>query len=122
MILAAGIVVAAAIAGTSAQGLSSVSATCQSAVTTVLAGPAGMCLGVAQLMAIETTPANRSIIPAVDNWANNICSQPACSSDVLDAAFNNITSGCQLDVGLDSSSKQEIEGWYPTAREVACLK
>ncbi|KAG9100024.1 hypothetical protein FRC06_004603 [Ceratobasidium sp. 370] len=121
-----GLVVAAAIAGTSAQGMGGVSSTCQSAATAVLSGPAGTCLGVSDLLNIALAPANQSLISPIDKWLTDTCAQPACTTETLDAAVSNITSGCQTDLGLTSDDivdvKQYIDEWYSTAREVACLK
>ncbi|KAG9100023.1 hypothetical protein FRC06_004602 [Ceratobasidium sp. 370] len=126
MIFAAGLVVVAAIAGTSAQGQGSVSAACQSAATAVLAGPAGACLGVSDLLSVAMIPANQSLIQPLDKWLTDTCPQPACTSETLDAAFNNLTSGCQAELGFTTSIiagfKAQIPEWYPTAQEVACLK
>ncbi|KAG8735000.1 hypothetical protein FRC10_011089 [Ceratobasidium sp. 414] len=126
MIFAAGLVVAAAIAGTSAQGTGGVSPACQSAATAVLAGPAGACLGVADLLNIAMLPANQSLVQPLDKWLTDTCPQPACTSAVLDAAFTNLTTGCHTELGFTTNIIGEFETWvaewYPTARDVACLK
>lgn len=127
MIFTAGLVAAAAV-GASAQ-LSGLSASCQSTAASVLTGPASTCLGVAGMMSIATTPANQSIITPVDNWLSSTCAQPACTNATIDALISNITTGCASDLstaGVTSDSvadiKENIEYWYPVAREVTCLK
>ncbi|KAG8791938.1 hypothetical protein FRC12_007775 [Ceratobasidium sp. 428] len=126
MIFTAGIVLAAAVAGTSAQGLTSVSPTCQNAFTNVMNGPAGACLGVSSLMSVATTPADQSIIPPVNDWLTKTCAQPACTTEQLDGAYNNITAGCKNDFGMTDGSivdyKEYVDGWYGPGREIACLK
>ncbi|KAG8735001.1 hypothetical protein FRC10_011090 [Ceratobasidium sp. 414] len=124
MLFAAGLVVAAAIAGTSAFG--NVSATCQSAANAVLDGPAGTCLGAPDLLDVALGLANQSLVQPLDKWLTDACPKLACTSEVIDAAFTNITTGCQSELGFATNI---IEGfgafaaeWYPIAREVACLK
>ncbi|KAG8681503.1 hypothetical protein FRC08_015586 [Ceratobasidium sp. 394] len=72
MIFAAGFVIAAAVAGSSAQSLGSVSAACQNAGAAVLAGPAGTCLGASALLNVALTPANQSLIPPIDKWLASV--------------------------------------------------
>ena len=125
----AGIVVAAAVAGASAQSLTSLSASCQAAAASVLTGPAAECLGVAGLVNVAMTSANQSFITPINNWLSTTCAQPACTNATLDSVISNLTTGCTSDLnaaGVDSSSVQEITAyikeWYPTGREVACLQ
>ncbi|KAB5589518.1 hypothetical protein CTheo_7040 [Ceratobasidium theobromae] len=123
-----GIVLAATVVGLTGLDFS-LSQSCQNAAAAVLVGPAGTCLGVSGLVNIATTPANQSIITPVDNWLTATCAQPACTNSILEAAFNNITTGCQSDLnatGIDSQTAAAyvsgFEEWYPVGREVACLK
>ncbi|KAG8786279.1 hypothetical protein FRC12_016751 [Ceratobasidium sp. 428] len=125
MIFTAGIVLAAVVTGTSAQGLT-VSPACQNAFTNVMNGPAGACLGVSSLMSVATTPADQSIIPPLNDWLTKTCAQPACTPEQLDGAYNNITSGCGDEWGMTEGTKTDIEEylkqWYRDGREIACLK
>ncbi|KAF8595313.1 hypothetical protein BDV93DRAFT_528783 [Ceratobasidium sp. AG-I] len=129
MIFTAGLFLAAAAVGASAQDLSSLSPSCQAAATGVLTGPAGTCLGVGGLLNIAMTPANESIVAPIDNWLTTTCAQPACTNATIDALISNVTTGCASDLstaGVTNDSiaetKKYIENWYPVAREVVCLK
>ncbi|KAG8689447.1 hypothetical protein FRC11_002532 [Ceratobasidium sp. 423] len=129
MIFTTGLVVAAAIAGTSAQSLSSLSASCQAAGAAVLTGPAAECLGVAGLVNVAMTSSNQSLVTPINSWLTTTCAQPACTNATIDTAISNITTGCQSDLnsaGLTSGTLQDItdyiKEWYPVGRQVACLK
>lgn len=122
-------VVAVAAVGAAAQDLSSLSSSCQTAVTGILTGPAGTCLGVAGLVNVAMTPANQSIIAPIDNWVTSTCSQPACTNATLDSLMSNITTGCATDLSAAgvtsddiSSYKPLVESFYPVVREITCLK
>ncbi|QRV73421.1 hypothetical protein RhiJN_01435 [Ceratobasidium sp. AG-Ba] len=125
MMFAAGLVVVAAVVGTSAQ-MSGISQTCQQAATGLLTGPAGECLGVSGLLNVAMTPANQSIVDPLNNWLKMTCSQPACSAATLDSAITNITNGCATEFGVTNGTaadiKAYVEEWYLTARDVACLQ
>ncbi|KAF8595312.1 hypothetical protein BDV93DRAFT_611476 [Ceratobasidium sp. AG-I] len=131
MIFAAGLVIVAAATAVSAAtpDLSGLSASCQTTVQSVLAGPASTCLGVSGLMGIATITANQSIVAPVNDWLTSTCAQPACTNATIDSLFSNITSGCSSDLtaaevtnGTLTDIKEYIDQWYPVAREVACLK
>ncbi|CAE6538379.1 unnamed protein product [Rhizoctonia solani] len=129
MIFTTGLVLAAAVVGSSAQSLSSLSASCQAAGAAVLTGPAGTCLGVAGLVNVAMTNANESLVTPIDNWLTSTCAQPACTNATIDGALTNITNGCQSDLnsaGVTTGTWQDItdyvKEWYPVGRQVACLK
>lgn len=129
MIFTAGLFLAAAAVGASAQDLSSLSPSCQAAATGVLTGPAGTCLGVGGLLNIAMTPANESIVAPIDNWLTTTCAQPACTNATIDALIYNITTGCGPDLSAAGATNESvaemkvyIEKFYPVAREVVCLK
>ncbi|KAG9100022.1 hypothetical protein FRC06_004601 [Ceratobasidium sp. 370] len=127
-----GIVVAAVIAGASAQGwmgAGSVSPSCQLALAGTVTGPAGQCLGVPGLMNIAMTKGDENLIPPIDSWLTTTCAQPACTNATIDAVVGNVTSGCHSDLTQWQVTDQDIEivkgyikEFYPQAREVACLK
>lgn len=129
MIFAAGLVVAVAAVGAAAQDLSSLSSSCQTAVTGILTGPASTCLGISGLIGIAMTPANQSIIPAMDKWLTTTCPQPACTNATIDSLISNITTGCTTDLSAAGTTPADmqtaqtlIEKFYPVTREVSCLK
>ncbi|KAG8735002.1 hypothetical protein FRC10_011091 [Ceratobasidium sp. 414] len=127
-----GIVVAAVVAGASAQGwmgAGSVSQSCQLALAGTVAGPAATCLGVPGLMNIAMIGGDEDIIPPIDAWLSTTCAQPACTNATIDAVIGNVTSGCKSDLAqwqVTDEDIQVVEGYikefYPPAREVACLK
>ncbi|KAG8711606.1 hypothetical protein FRC08_015698 [Ceratobasidium sp. 394] len=128
-----GIVVAAVVAGVSAQGWmqgqGSLSSSCQTALAGALTGPAGQCLGVPGLANIAATKGDESLIPPIDSWLNTTCAQPACTNATIDAVVGNVTSGCRSDLNQWHVTDEDIETvsgyikeFYPPAREVACLK
>lgn len=129
MIFAAGLVVAVAAVGAAAQDLSSLSSSCQTAVTGILTGPASTCLGVGGLMSVAMTPANESFVAPINNWLTSTCSQPACTNATIDSLITNVTTGCSTDLstaGVTSSDiesvKTQLENLYPIGREIACLQ
>jgi len=133
MIFTTAIFVAAAVVGTNAQQYIgngyNLSPTCQAAAASVLAGPAGTCLGVPGLMNIAMTPSDQSIVGPVDTWLTTTCSQPACDNSTIDAAVVNITTGCQSDLTLWGAGNVDVqtiesyvEKYYPVTREVVCLQ
>ncbi|KAJ1306344.1 hypothetical protein OPQ81_007351 [Rhizoctonia solani] len=129
MIFTTGLVVAAAVVGSSAQSLTGLSASCQAAGAAVLTGPAAECLGISGLVNIAMTNSNQSLITPINNWLTTTCAQPACTNATIDAAISNITNGCQSDLnsaGVTTGTWQDItdyvKEWYPVGRQVACLK
>jgi len=129
MILAAGLVVAVAAVGAAAQDLSSLSSSCQTAVTNTLISPAGTCLGLAGLINVAMTPSNQSFVDPVNSWVTSTCAQPACTNATIDSVISNITTGCATDLstaGVTSdditSITPQIESFYPVVRDVFCLK
>ncbi|CCO35072.1 hypothetical protein BN14_09186 [Rhizoctonia solani AG-1 IB] len=129
MIFTTGLVVAAAVVGSSAQSLASLSATCQAAGATVLTGPAAECLGVAGLVNVAMTNSNESLIAPINNWLTSTCAQPACTNATIETAISNITTGCSSDLnsaGITTGTWQDVtdyvKEWYPVGRQVACLK
>ncbi|CAE6345397.1 unnamed protein product [Rhizoctonia solani] len=129
MIFTTGLVVAAAVVGSSAQSLTSLSASCQAAAATVLTGPGAECLGISGLVNIAMTSSNDSLITPINNWLTTTCAQPACTNATIDTVLSNITSGCSNDLnsaGVTTGTWEDItdyvKEWYPVGRQVACLK
>ena len=106
------------------------SSTCQNAILGVSGNPAASaCLNVPGLAAILTLQANSSAIPALNTWLEGLCRADPCSNDTINAITTNITTGCQSDIantGLAQSTlqtiMQDIPVFYPTIRNLACLK
>ncbi|CAE6470651.1 hypothetical protein ACGC1H_003958 [Rhizoctonia solani] len=129
MIFTTALVVAAAAVGSSAQGLSGLSASCQAAGAAILTGPAGTCLGVAGLVNVAMTNSSQSLVSPINSWLTSTCAQPACTNGTIDSALGNITSGCSTDLstaGITSGTWSDISDyvkeWYSVGRQVACLK
>jgi len=120
----------AVLGGVNAQfGSATVSAECKASLTTLALGPASVCLGTPGLITIMTTPANESLIQPIDSWLMSTCAQPACTNETITQTVTNITTGCATDLaqagvttGTATDISAYIEEWYPTAREIACLK
>jgi len=115
------------------QSLSSLglSQQCQNALSgTLLGNPAiQSCLNSASALNIFDTTANTSVVQPVNTWLEGICGNPACDNSTVQAAAQNITTGCQSDLsslGLSQQTVQNIASIvvqvYGTARKVACLE
>ncbi|KZT27957.1 hypothetical protein NEOLEDRAFT_1239736 [Neolentinus lepideus HHB14362 ss-1] len=111
----------------SAQSLSS---GCISTLTSLVANPEFACLNAQALIPLATNP-TQSVITPVNQWLQGMCSQPACTNDVISAAVSNVTTGCQSDLeahGLQTSSSAlslvtpVIQLAYPSVRQIACLQ
>ncbi|KAF8897059.1 hypothetical protein CPB84DRAFT_1781457 [Gymnopilus junonius] len=121
------VTLAALLAYASAQSISSA---CTNALTGIATNPdAAACLSPGSLVPIIAGGANASIVSPINNWLTSLCSAPACSNDTIAAVVQNITSGCSNELsglGLTSSMVPSITGiieqYYPTARQVVCLK
>jgi len=102
---------------------------CTAALQGIIANPAAAeCLGASSLLPLLANTNSSLIIPSVDNWLQHLCAVPACSNTTLTAVTQNITTGCQseLGLGLSNSTVSTVIGFveqdYPTFREAVCLK
>ncbi|PPQ65669.1 hypothetical protein CVT26_000301 [Gymnopilus dilepis] len=121
------VALAALVAYASAQSLST---QCTNALTGIATNPdAAACLAPGSLVQIIAGGANTSIVGPINTWLTNVCSAPACSNDTISAVVQNVTTGCSNELsglGLSSdmipSITSLIQQYYPTARQVICLK
>ncbi|KDR75769.1 hypothetical protein GALMADRAFT_248455 [Galerina marginata CBS 339.88] len=118
---------AAFIAYASAQSLTS---SCTTALTGIATNPdAAACLSPGSLISLAAGGANSSIITPINSWLTSLCSSPACSNDTIAAVVQNVTTGCATDLSglgfnpsLTPSITSIIQQYYPTVRQVVCLK
>ncbi|EDR08811.1 uncharacterized protein LACBIDRAFT_296259 [Laccaria bicolor S238N-H82] len=111
----------------SAQSLSSA---CTTALTSVALNPdAAACLSPSSLIPIATGGANKSVVAPINNWLTAVCGAPACSNATIAAVVTNITTGCATDLAatgftsdLTPTITTLVEQYYPTVRQVICLK
>lgn len=109
---------------------SRLSTQCTNALTGIATNPdAAACLAPGSLVQIIAGGANTSIVGPINTWLTNVCSAPACSNDTISAVVQNVTTGCSNELsglGLSSdmipSITSLIQQYYPTARQVICLK
>ncbi|TFK44825.1 hypothetical protein BDQ12DRAFT_661487 [Crucibulum laeve] len=117
--------IVALVAYASAQSLSN---ECQSALLAIAADKdASACLSPGSLLPIATGSSNSSIVPTVNTWLTSLCSAAPCSNATIAAVVNNVTAGCSAEFGNSSSSSNAavtsiIQQYYPTVRQVVCLK
>ena len=105
------------------------SSQCSSALLAVAGSPDAACLDFSILATLALSNSTTSVIPTVDSWLGGLCAQGPCSNATLEAVVTNITTGCSTDlasVGLNTTDPAAVvtavETYYPTAREVVCLK
>lgn len=105
------------------------SSQCSSALLAVAGSPDATCLDLTLLAPLALSNSTTSIIPTIDSWLTGMCSQGACSNATLEAVVTNITTGCSTDlasIGLNTTDPTAVvtavETYYPTTREVLCLK
>jgi len=114
-----------------AQNLS-LSASCQTALTTVLAANDTACInpsGLVSIVAAVSNSSSTSLVGPLNTWLTGLCSQPQCSNATLSALVMNITSGCSAEltaVGLGVSDPASltsiVQQVYPAVRQAVCLK
>jgi hypothetical protein len=130
MIMFRVVTVVAFVAYASAQSLSS---QCTSTLTDIVGNTAAStCLSASSLIPViagGSSSTNASIIGPINNWLTNLCADPPCSNATLAAVVQNITTGCASDLSalgfnssLTSSVINLVEQYYPTVRQVVCLK
>ncbi|KAG5640788.1 hypothetical protein DXG03_007193, partial [Asterophora parasitica] len=107
----------------------SLSQPCTQALTIIAtSADANACLTPSPLIPILTN-SNTSIVEPINNWLTSLCAAPACSNNTLAAIVANVTTGCSAELTLagfqsgDTSAVTAlIQKYYPTARNVVCLK
>ena len=107
----------------------SISAQCQSSLTDIVASPDAQCLNAAGLAPVFLGSSNTSAIGPINTWLNGMCPKDACSNQTLAAFVTNLTHGCSSDfssLGLSNDSipsvTSTVQTYYPTVRQVLCLK
>lgn len=102
---------------------------CQSTLTTLATSSDGACLNLAGLLPLALAGSNTSLVDPINTWLGGLCSVDACNNDTLSTIVTNITQGCATDLqplGFDPSAGpsvvSDVQQWYPTVRQVACLK
>ena len=93
---------------------------------------AASCLSASFLLPVLSALDNSnlsSLISSVDNWLKHLCAVPACSNATLAAIAQNITVGCQSELGLSQTNSTNstniigsVQQYYPTVRELVCLE
>jgi len=114
------------IAFAAAAGLASaqsISSACTDALQGVLGSPDAACLNPSALLTIFVGT-DQSIPDTINNWLTGLCSQGACSDDVLAEVVNDITTGCASELGSDGAGSiaQMVQAAYPLMRNIMCLK
>ncbi|KAB5588855.1 hypothetical protein CTheo_7698 [Ceratobasidium theobromae] len=111
---------------TSILGLSD---SCNKAMGQLVVGPAGNCLNTMGLMNVLTTPSGQSWVEPFDKYLTTTCGQPACPIDTLYSAIISLKDACSSDLAAKGWSADDIatilqqaSGYYPSAREVLCLR
>jgi len=105
-----------------------ISANCEVALTNIVGTPAAAeCLAASSLINLAVTAATTttSLIPAFDNWVTNVCRAQACSDTTLSDIVQTIVKGCASDLNITasvSSITSIVEQYYPTVRQILCLK
>lgn len=121
----------ALVAYVSAQSQSDASQCNAALMAVALNVEAASCLDTAGLAGILTSAdTSNSLVPSLDKWLTGLCSAPACTSQTLEDAFRNITTGCAVEFSIKGIMRQEdvdtvvplIQRFYPTVRKIACLK
>lgn len=119
----------ALVAYASAQSLG-ISSQCQSTLTSLVVNPDAACLDISSLIPVVTAGSSlSSLIGPINTWLTNLCNTPACSNATIAAIVQNVTTGCTSDLsslGFTSSDTSQVtnlvEQFYPTVRQVVCLK
>jgi hypothetical protein len=124
------IAAAAFVAATPLVAAQALSAQCTAALTTLLASPDAACINPTGILAIGLTPQDMSIIPNVNSWLTGFCGVPACTNASISNILTTAASGCATDlaaagVQLDSDTLNkvitDVQGAFPTVREIICL-
>jgi hypothetical protein len=99
---------------------------CQTTLATVVASPDAACLNPTALELIALAQDNTSVVEPVNNWLNGLCSRDACTNANIAAIVAGVISGCSQDFQTTPAATPQItayvQGIYPTARKVVCLK
>jgi hypothetical protein len=109
----------------SAQSLS-LSTQCTNSLKGVLGSPEAACLNPSALLQFFVTD-QQPVPTTVNNWLTGLCALGTCSNDTLAAVVANVTAGCSSDIGSTGASVPAtltslVQQFYPTARQIACLK
>lgn len=105
-----------------AQNLTSISQSCQTTVTGILASPIANCINVAGLLGVAS--ASGSVITPLDGWIKGVCST-TCSPSDLSTAKTNVMSGCAADLQSGNPAAEAIyvlTANYTQVKDVLCLE
>jgi len=112
-----------AIPGLSQLGVSS---GCQSTLESLISSPAAACLNLPGTLAIFSTVANSSWIPATNTWLSNFCCADPCTSDALNSTLSIAADGCSAELATFGVTTDEIiqeaTTYFPIAKEAVCLR
>jgi len=121
--------IAAVLVGASLVSSQSISQQCQQTLVQVAASPESSCLNPSGLTPLVVGGSNQSIVAPLNTWLQGFCSKPPCSNQDLSDIVTNITNGCSGDLsslGFTSSQTStiiaDVQKYFPTAKQVACLK
>ncbi|KIK67286.1 hypothetical protein GYMLUDRAFT_238595 [Collybiopsis luxurians FD-317 M1] len=113
--------------GVSAQ--SGISQQCSTTLAQIATNPASACLSPSSLIPLLSSSGNTSLVDGINSWLSNACSTARCSNASLSAIVTNVTSGCGTELstlGFSSSDPSSlistVQQFYPTVRQVVCLK
>ncbi|KAF9474544.1 hypothetical protein BDN70DRAFT_884686 [Pholiota conissans] len=109
--------------------LSTLSTTCVSALKGLLVAPEAQCLNAGAFLSIAAS-GNIDVPSIATKWLTGLCATGSCSTASLTTIVQNVTAGCAQDVktafNIDISDPSVIlpyvEQYYPSVRQIACLK
>lgn len=74
------------------------------------------------------TGGSGSAVGTIDQWLGKICPAAPCSNATLTTVVNTLVGGCSTELsnlGITTPASEllsVVEQYYPTVRQVACLK
>jgi hypothetical protein len=99
---------------------------CQSTLESLISSPAAACLNLPGTLAIFSTVANSSWIPATNTWLSNFCAADPCTNDALSSTLSTAATGCSAELatfGVTTNDIiQEATTYFPIAKEALCLR
>jgi hypothetical protein len=102
---------------------------CQSTLESLISSPAATCLNLPGTLAIFSTVANSSWIPATNTWLSNFCAADPCTNDALNSTLSTAASGCSAELaelatfGVTTNEIiQDATTYFPIVKEAMCLR
>jgi len=115
-----------AAAGLAAAQTPSLSTNCSAALLVVSNDSgASACLSFSSLTGLIT---GGSTVSTIDQWLDKICPAAPCSNATLSTVVNTLVGGCSSELatyGITASASELVpivQQYYPTVRQIACLK